>query len=143
MRIAEEIDALEALRSGLFRIWSTRLFAAIVAVVPLYLVCLALNYLAQAVVFVSGGLSNGTYQHYFQLVSSVHRRTVSTGQGGHLRHHHLSDPVLLRLMRQRWTAGVGTAAGRAMRAAISAMIVANLVATILFWGIDSAARLSG
>ena len=72
MRIAEEIDALEsiAIRPIPYLV-STRLFAAIVAVVPLYLVCLALNYLAvQAVVFVSGGLSNGTYQHYFQLVLS-------------------------------------------------------------------------
>ncbi|NED61680.1 ABC transporter permease, partial [Streptomyces sp. SID10244] len=39
--------------------------------------------------------------------------------------------------------GVGTASGRAMRASISVMIVANLLLTVAFWGVGSGARLSG
>lgn len=145
MRISEEIDALEsiAIRPIPYLV-STRLFAAVVAVVPLYLVCLALNYLAvQAVVFLSGGLSNGTYQHYFQLVLSPVDVLYSLAKAVIF--------VIITSVIQCYYGfyasggpqGVGTAAGRAMRAAISAMIVANLIATILFWGIDSAARLSG
>ena len=145
MRIAEEIDALEsiAIRPIPYLV-STRIFAAVIAVIPLYLVCLALNYLAvQAVVFLSGGLSNGTYQHYFQLVLSPVDVLYSLAKA-------VIFVIITSLIQCYYgfyasggPQGVGTAAGRAMRAAISAMIVANLIATILFWGIDSAARLSG
>lgn len=145
MRISEEIDALEsiAIRPIPYLV-STRLFAAVIAVVPLYLLCLALNYLAvQAVVFLSGGLSNGTYQHYFQLVLSPVDVLYSLAKA-------IIFVIITSIIQCYYgfyasggPQGVGTAAGRAMRAAISAMIVANLIATILFWGIDSAARLSG
>ena len=39
--------------------------------------------------------------------------------------------------------GVGVAAGRAMRASISVMIVVNLLMTVALWGIGSGARLGG
>ncbi|NED61264.1 ABC transporter permease, partial [Streptomyces sp. SID10244] len=57
MRISEEIDALEALAiRPIPYLVSTRLFASIVAVIPLYLVCLAVNYVSvQLVVGLSGG----------------------------------------------------------------------------------------
>ena len=96
-----------------------------------------------AVVFLSGGLSNGTYQHYFQLVLSPVDVLYSLAKA-------IIFVIITSIIQCYYgfyasggPQGVGTAAGRAMRAAISAMIVANLIATILFWGIDSAARLSG
>ena len=60
MRISEEIDAMEALAiRPIPYLVTTRLMASVVAVVPLYLLCLALNYVAVKVVI---GLSVGCRQ---------------------------------------------------------------------------------
>jgi len=145
MGIAEEIDAMEsmAVRAIPFLV-TTRLVASVVAVIPLYLVCLAANYLAvQTVVATSGGLSLGTYQHYFQLVLT----------GPDILYSLLKTVVFVLLTSTvqcyygfyaaGGPQGVGIAAGRAMRAAISVMIVVNLLLTVAIWGIGSSARLGG
>lgn len=145
MRIAEEVDALEsmAIRSVPYLV-STRLMASMLAIIPLYLMCLAANYLAvQAVVGVTGGLSAGTYQHYFQLVLNGPDIVYS-----------LIKAVLFVIITSTVQCyygfyaaggpqGVGIAAGRAMRSAISLMIVVNLLLTIALWGIGASARLGG
>jgi len=145
MRISEEIEAMEsmAIRSVPYLV-STRLMASMLAIVPLYLMCLAANYLAvQAVVGVTGGLSAGTYQHYFQLVLNGPDIVYS-----------LVKAVLFVIITSTVQCyygfyaaggpqGVGIAAGRAMRSAISLMIVVNLLLTIALWGIGASARLGG
>ncbi|WP_030519345.1 ABC transporter permease [Nocardia rhamnosiphila] len=145
MGIAEEIDAMEsmAIRSIAYLV-STRLFAAVIAIVPLFLVCLAVNYIAvEVVVAASGGLSSGTYQHYFQLVLT----------GPDIVYSLLKAVVFVALTTTvqcyygfyaaGGPQGVGIAAGRAMRASISVMIVVNLLLTVAFWGIGTSARLGG
>ncbi len=145
MRISEEIDAMEtlAIRSIPFLV-TTRLLASVVAVIPLYLVCLAVNYVAvQVVIGMAGGVSSGTYDHYFSLVLS-----------GSDVFYSLLKTILFVIVTSTIQCyygyyaaggpqGVGTAAGRAMRASISAMIVMNLLLTLLFWGLGSGARLGG
>lgn len=145
MRISEEIDAMEALAiRPIPYLVTTRLMASVVAVVPLYLLCLALNYLAVKVVIgLSGGVSTGTYDHYFRLVLS----------GTDIGYSLLKAVVFVIItstiqcyygyFASGGPQGVGTAAGRAMRASISAMIVVNLLLTVAFWGIGSGARLGG
>ena len=145
MGIAEEIDAMEsmAIRSIAYLV-STRLLASVIAIIPLYLVCLAVNYIAvETVVAASGGLSGGTYQHYFQLVLP----------GPDIVYSLLKAVVFVALTTTiqcyygfyaaGGPQGVGIAAGRAMRAAISVMIVVNLLLTVAFWGIGTSARLGG
>lgn len=145
MGIAEEIDAMEsmAIRSIAYLV-STRLFASVIAIIPLFLVCLAVNYIAvEVVVAASGGLSGGTYQHYFQLVLT----------GPDIVYSLLKAVVFVALTTTiqcyygfyaaGGPQGVGIAAGRAMRAAISVMIVVNLLLTVAFWGIGTSARLGG
>ncbi|MGV9633131.1 ABC transporter permease [Nocardia rhamnosiphila] len=145
MGIAEEIDAMEsmAIRSIAYLV-STRLFASVIAIVPLFLVCLAVNYTAvEMVVAASGGLSGGTYQHYFQLVLT----------GPDIAYSLLKAVVFVALTTTvqcyygfyaaGGPQGVGIAAGRAMRASISVMIVVNLLLTVAFWGIGTSARLGG
>ncbi|MET9214263.1 ABC transporter permease [Nocardia sp. NPDC003239] len=145
MGISEEIDAMEsmAIRSIPYLV-STKLLASVVAIVPLYLVCLAMNYLAvEFVVGAAGGLSLGTYHHYFQLVLSGPDIVYSLGKAIVF--------VLLTTTIQCYYGyyaaggpqGVGIAAGRAMRAAISVMIVVNLLLTVALWGIGTSARLGG
>jgi len=145
MGIAEEIDAMEsmAIRSISYLV-STRLLASIVAVIPLYLVCLGVNYIAvQTVVSMSGGLSGGTYNHYFQLVLN----------GPDIMYSVLKSVIFVVLTTTiqcyygfyaaGGPQGVGIAAGRAMRAAISVMIVVNLLLTVALWGLGATARLGG
>lgn len=145
MRISEEIDAMEALgiRSIPYLV-TTRLMASVVAVVPLYLVCLAVNYLAvRVVISMSRGMSSGTYDHYFSLVLSgtdvaysllkaVVFVIITTTIQCYYGYYAAGGPQ-----------GVGVAAGRAMRASISTMVVVNLLLTVTLWGLGSSARLGG
>ncbi|MEV0546477.1 ABC transporter permease [Nocardia salmonicida] len=145
MGIAEEIEAMEAMAiRAIPYLVSTRILASVVAMFPLYLVCLAANYLAvEVVVGLSGGLSAGTYQHYFQLVLNGPDIVYS-----------LIKAILFVILTSTIQCyygfyaaggpqGVGTAAGRAMRASISVMILVNLLLTVGLWGIGSSARLGG
>ncbi|WP_280302156.1 ABC transporter permease [Nocardia abscessus] len=145
MGISEEIDAMEsmAIRAIPYLV-STKLLASVVAIVPLYLVCLAVDYLAvELVVGASGGLSIGTYQHYFELVLNGPDIVYSLVKA-------IAFVVLTTTIQCYYgfyaaggPQGVGIAAGRAMRAAISVMIVVNLLLTVALWGIGASARLGG
>ncbi|MFE3543971.1 ABC transporter permease [Nocardia sp. NPDC059177] len=145
MAIAEEIDAMEsmAIRSIPYLV-STKLLAAVVAIVPLYLLCLAANYIAvEMVVGVSGGLSIGTYRHYFQLVLNGPDIIYSLGKAVVFVVLTTTIQCYYGYYAAGGPQGVGIAAGRAMRAAISVMIVVNLLLTVALWGIGASARLGG
>ncbi|AHH17764.1 YrbE family protein YrbEB [Nocardia nova SH22a] len=145
MRNSEEIDAMEsiAIRPIPYLV-STRLAASVLAVIPLYLVCLAVNYVVvQAIVGISGGLSGGTYAHYFTLVldgsdiaCSVLKAVVFVAITSTVQCYY-------GFYAAGGPQGVGVATGRAMRAAISVMIVVNLLLTVAIWGIGASARLGG
>ena len=123
---------------------TTRLMASVVAVVPLYLLCLALNYVAVKVVIgLSGGVSTGTYEHYFRLVLSATDIGYSLVKAVVFVIITSTIQCYYGFFASGGPQGVGTAAGRAMRASISAMIVVNLLLTVAFWGIGSGARLGG
>lgn len=145
MRIAEEIDALDSLAiRPIPYLVTTRLMASVVAVIPLYVLCLAVSYLTtQIVVEVISGGSNGAYLHYFTLMLSGTDVLYS----------------LLKAVVFVWIAstiqcyygfyasggpeGVGIAAGHAMRAAITVTIVVNMLMTMALWSIDAGARFGG
>lgn len=145
MRISEEIDAMESLAiRPLPYLVTTRLLASVVAIIPLYILCLVVNYLAvQSIVTVAGGLSAGSFEHYFRLVL----------QGSDIVYSVVKAIVFVTItstiqcyygyFAAGGPQGVGIAAGRAMRASISVMIIANLFLTIGLWGIGSGARLGG
>ena len=145
MRIAEEIDALDslAIRPVPYLV-TTRLMASVVAVIPLYVLCLAVSYLTtQIVVEVISGGSSGAYLHYFTLMLSGTDVLYS----------------LLKAVVFVWIAstiqcyygfyasggpeGVGIAAGHAMRAAITVTIVVNMLMTMALWSVDAGARFGG
>ena len=67
MRISEEIDALEVMAvPSLPFLVTTRIIAAFIAVIPLYIVALAASYLSpRLIVTLIYGQSPGTYDHYF------------------------------------------------------------------------------
>ncbi|MBH0776306.1 ABC transporter permease [Nocardia bovistercoris] len=145
MRIAEEIDALHAVAiRPIPYLVSTRLLASMVAFVPLFLAALAADYLAvEAFVWVAGGDSFGTYEHYFNLVLTGADILYSLLKG-------LVFVVITTTIQCYYgfyatggPQGVGVAAGRAMRAGITVMISVNLLMTLAIWGFDSGSRLSG
>ncbi|NUS44519.1 MAG: ABC transporter permease [Mycobacteriaceae bacterium] len=145
MRIAEEIDALESIAiRPLPYLVTTRMIAAMVAIVPLYSVGLATAYLAtEAVVLLLGGTTAGTYSHYFYQFLN----------GGDLYYSLLKVVVFVALASfiqcyYGYTAaggpeGVGVAAGRAIKMVIVVMIFVNLLLTLSIWGLEPGIRISG
>ncbi|MFD4429486.1 MlaE family ABC transporter permease, partial [Nocardia sp. NPDC058497] len=67
MRISEEIDALDSIAiRPLPYLVSTRMMAAVIAIVPLYCIGLVMAYISCSVtVQLIGGTAAGTYSHYF------------------------------------------------------------------------------
>jgi phospholipid/cholesterol/gamma-HCH transport system permease protein len=146
MRISDEIDALEVMGvNSVVYLVATRVWAALITMIPLYLAALFASYLASELIVTKFfGLSSGTYQHYFQLylppidifysfmkamifavlVTFVHCYYGYNAAGG--------------------PAGVGVAAGRAIRLSIILVVVVNLILSlILFGGAHPSARLVG
>ncbi|WP_067721321.1 ABC transporter permease [Nocardia yamanashiensis] len=145
MRISEEIDALEsvAIRPIPYLV-TTRVLASALAILPLFVACLALNFLVcQLVVFVSSGQGSGTYLHYFSLmlngrdiVFAVVKVCVFVAVMSTIQCYY-------GFYATGGPRGVGIAAGRAMRASITIMAVLNMLLTMAFWGIDAGGRLGG
>ena len=69
MRISDEIDALEVMGvNSVVYLVATRVWAALITMIPLYLAALFASYLASELVVTKFfGLSTGTYTHYFRL----------------------------------------------------------------------------
>jgi len=146
MRISDEIDALEVMGvNSIVYLVATRVWAALITMIPLYLAALFASFLASELIVTKFfGLSPGTYQHYFQLylppidifysfmkamifavlVTFVHCYYGYNAGGG--------------------PAGVGVAAGRAIRLSIILVVVVNLILSLeLFGGVNVTARLVG
>ncbi|MGH9300881.1 MAG: MlaE family ABC transporter permease [Acidimicrobiales bacterium] len=145
MRVSEEIDALEVMGvDSVGYLVATRVWAALITMVPLYLAALFASYLAtELIVTKFYFLSTGVYKHYFNLflppidifysfikamvfalvVTLVHCYYGFFATGG--------------------PAGVGVAAGRAIRVSIIAVVVLNMIMSFVFWGGAGTARIVG
>jgi phospholipid/cholesterol/gamma-HCH transport system permease protein len=143
-RISEEIDALEVMAiPSLTYMVGTRIWAAIITIIPLYLAALFSSYIAtEAIVTKFFSLSTGTYTHYFHLflppidifysltkavifaivVTLIHCYYGYNASGG--------------------PAGVGVASGRAIRTSIVTVVVLNLFLSLIFWGRADTVRLA-
>ncbi|MGV9826248.1 MULTISPECIES: ABC transporter permease [unclassified Gordonia (in: high G+C Gram-positive bacteria)] len=145
MRISEEIDALESIAiRPLPYLVTTRMSAAVLAIVPLYSVSLAANYIACQVMFqLQSGQGAGNYLAYFD--SFIRSQDVV------FSFIKVIVFVLLTTFVQCYYGyfasggpeGVGVAAGHAIRLAIIVIVFANLVMTLVFWGLSSGVRISG
>ncbi|OBH55814.1 ABC transporter permease [Mycobacterium colombiense] len=145
MRIAEEIDALEslAIRPIPFLV-TTRLMASVIAVIPLYIACLAVTYLTcQVVAEVISGGSVGPYLHYFTMMLSA--KDIAYSVVKCVVFVWLSSTVqcYYGFYASGGPEGVGVAAGHAMRASITVVIMVNMLLTMALWSIDSGARFGG
>lgn len=145
MRISEEIDAMEALAiKPIPYLVTTRALAAAVASVPLFMVCLATAYLsARGVVAVIAGTSPGTYQHYFELFSSARDVFYALIKAVVFIFIGASVQCYYGYFAAGGPEGVGVAAGHAMRATITVVVILNALLTMAMWGVDAGARFGG
>ncbi|MGK2948155.1 MAG: ABC transporter permease [Acidimicrobiales bacterium] len=145
MRISEEIDALEVMSvpSKAYLV-ATRVAAALLAIIPLYLISLFASFFATKLVTTQFfGLSEGIYDYYFRLylppidvLYSVIKAAVFA--------------VVVALVHCYYgyyasggPAGVGVAVGRAIRLSIVLVVVLNLVLSLIFWGGGNTVSLTG
>jgi phospholipid/cholesterol/gamma-HCH transport system permease protein len=145
MRISEEIDALEVMSvRPIHYLVGTRVLAALIAIIPLYLISLFASFFATRLVTTEFfGLSPGVYDYYFRLylppidifyslvkaavfavvVALIHCYYGYNASGG--------------------PAGVGVAVGRAIRLSIVAVVLFNLILSLVFWGGGNTVSLTG
>ncbi|GAB2524276.1 ABC transporter permease [Nocardia heshunensis] len=145
MRISEEIDALESVAiRPLPYLVSTRMIAAMIAIVPLYCIALPLAYISCSLtVALVGGTATGTFQHYFyqfliphdvlySLLKAVLFVALTTFVQCYYGYFASGGPE-----------GVGVAAGRAIKLCIIAVVFADLFMTLAIWGVNPGIRISG
>jgi phospholipid/cholesterol/gamma-HCH transport system permease protein len=144
-RISEEIDALEVMAvNSMTYMVSTRIWAALITMIPLYLAALFSSYLAtEAIVTKFFTLDPGTYTHYFHLflppidvIYSLIKAVIFA--------------ILVTLIHCYYgynasggPAGVGVASGRAIRTSIVTVVIVNLVLSLIFWGGADTVRIAG
>jgi phospholipid/cholesterol/gamma-HCH transport system permease protein len=145
MRISEEIDALEVMGipSVPFLV-TTRMIAAFIAVVPLYLVSLFSSFLATRLIVVQlYGQSAGTYDQYFSKFLVPIDVFYSLGKA-------VIFAVVVTLVHCYYgynarggPEGVGIAVGRAIRTSIVLVVVINFFLSLAFWGATDTVRIAG
>lgn len=145
MRISEEIDALDSIAiRPLPYLVSTRMVAAVIAIVPLYCIGLVMAYVSCSItVQLIGGTAAGTYSHYFyqflvptdvlySLLKAVVFVMITTFIQCYYGFFASGGPE-----------GVGVAAGRAIKMCIILVVFADLFMTLAIWGVDPGIRISG
>jgi phospholipid/cholesterol/gamma-HCH transport system permease protein len=137
MRIADEIDAVEAmgLRSIPFVV-GTRVVGGLLCVIPGFLLTLVVSfYTCDIMIRVFYNQPGGTYNHYFveflspadigySLLKAVVYCTAATFIHCYYGYFASGGPV-----------GVGEASGRAIRASLVTIMVLDLATTIMLWGL--------
>ncbi|KRF17270.1 ABC transporter permease [Nocardioides sp. Soil797] len=145
MRISEEIDALEVMGvPSLPFLVTTRMIAAFIAVIPLYIVALSASYLSpRLITTLMYGQSSGTYDHYFiQFLPPIDMLW------SFFKLLFLAVSVILIHCYYGYTAsggpaGVGTAVGRAIRTSIVWIVVADFFLSFAIWGSTTTVRITG
>ncbi|GAB2988292.1 MlaE family ABC transporter permease [Nocardioides montaniterrae] len=145
MRISEEIDALEVMGvPSLPFLVTSRMVAAFIAIIPLYIVALCASYLSpRLIVTLIYGQSAGTYDHYFlEFLPPVDMLW------SFLKLAFLAVAVILIHCYYGYTAsggpaGVGRAVGQAIRTSIVTIVVADFFLSFAIWGSTTTVRITG
>ena len=145
MRVSEEIDALEVMGVDSFvYLVTTRVWAALLTMIPLYLAMLFASYLATEIISTKFFyLSSGTYTHFFRLFLPSIDVLFSVIKA-------MVFAVVVTLIHCYYgffasggPAGVGVAAGRAIRTSIIVVVVLNLLMSFVMFGSGTTALLVG
>ncbi|RYE78950.1 MAG: ABC transporter permease [Myxococcales bacterium] len=145
MRISEEIDALEVMGiPSLPFLVTTRMIAAFLAVIPLYIVALCASYLSpRLITTLIYGQSAGTYDHYFiQFLPPIDMLW------SFLKLIVLAVMIILIHCYYGYAAsggpaGVGLAVGRAIRTSIVTAVLTDFFLSFAIWGSTTTVRITG
>jgi phospholipid/cholesterol/gamma-HCH transport system permease protein len=145
MRISEEIDALEVMGvPSLPFLVTTRMIAAFIAVIPLYVVALCASYLSpRLIVTLIYGQSPGTYDHYFLQFLPPVDMLWSFGKLLFLAVCIILIHCYYGYTASGGPAGVGMAVGRAIRTSIVTVVVADFFLSFAIWGSTTTVRITG
>lgn len=136
MRIAEEIDAIEAmgLRPIPFVV-GTRLVGGLLCVLPGYLLTMLISFFVSELL-VRGlyGAAGGTYQHYLVQFLPVRDLVYSTIKAVVFAAAVIIIHCYYGYFASGGPAGVGRASGRAVRMSLVAIMTLDFVMTVLLWG---------
>lgn len=145
MRISEEIDAIEVMGiPSLPYLVTTRIVAALAAVIPLYIVALSASYLSpRLITTLIFGQSAGTYDHYFMVFLPPEDIIYSF-----LKLIVIATAVILihcyyGFSASGGPAGVGMAVGQAIRTSIVTIVVADFFLSFAIWGSNTTVRITG
>ena len=145
MRVSEEIDALEVMGVDSFvYLVTTRVWAALLTMIPLYLAMLFASYLATELISTRFFyLSSGTYTHFFRLFLPSIDVLFSVIKA-------MVFAVVVTLIHCYYgfyasggPAGVGVAAGRAIRMSIIVVVLLNLLMSFVMFGSGTTALIVG
>jgi phospholipid/cholesterol/gamma-HCH transport system permease protein len=145
MRISEEIDALDVMGiNSLAYLVCTRVAAAVITLVPLYLLSLFASFFATRFITTEFfGLSPGIYDYYFHLYLppiDVFYSVLKVALFAFVI-------VFIHCYRGYYAVGgpvgVGVATGRAIRESMVAVVLLNLLLSYIFWGDGGTVRLTG
>lgn len=136
MRVAEEIDALEVMAVSPIRyLVTTRIIAGLVAAVPLFAMAVFMTFLATRLVVTFGyGQASGTYQHYFDTFLIPSDLFLAMGKTLLMALVVVSVCCFYGFKASGGPAGVGRAVGKAVRTALIAIMVVDLIFGIAIWG---------
>ena len=145
MRISEEIDALEVMGINSFvYLVCTRVVAALVALVPLYLIALFASFFATRFISTSFfSLAPGVYDYYFYLYLPVQDLIFSTVKVAVFAFAVITIHCYYGYYASGGPVGVGRAAGSAIRLSIVTIVTLNLLLSFVFWGQGGTVRLAG
>ena len=123
---------------------ATRVTAALIAIIPLYLISLFASFFATKLVSTQFfGLSPGIYDYYFRLYLPFIDVVFSLIKA-------MVFAVVVALIHCYYgyyasggPAGVGVAVGRAIRLSIVTVVVLNFVLSLIFWGGGNTVSLTG
>jgi phospholipid/cholesterol/gamma-HCH transport system permease protein len=138
MRIAEEIDAIEAmgLRPIPFVV-GTRFVGGMVIVVPGFLFTLLVSFfISNTMIKVVYGQPGGTYDHYFVQFMSPTDLAYSLLKASLFCAAVIVVHCYYGYFASGGPAGVGLASGRAVRASLVAIMTLDFIMTVALWGLS-------
>jgi len=137
MRIADEIDAVEAmgLRPIPFVV-GTRLVGGLLIVIPGYLLTLLVSfYVSSTMINVVYSQHSGTYEHYFVQFLPPEDLLFSTIKAFTFCFAVTIIHCYYGYFASGGPVGVGLASGRAVRASLVAIMVVDFILTVVLWGL--------
>ena len=145
MRISDEIDALEVMSIPTFTyLVATRVVAAVLAILPLYLISLYASFFATKLVSTRFfGLSPGIYDHYFHLYLPPIDIFYSVTKASVFAVAVALIHCYYGFYASGGPEGVGVAVGKAIRLSIVTVVILNLFMSLLFYGGGNTVRIAG